>query len=231
MSGVRNESLVIFDCDGVLVDSERLTVAVEARMLTEMGWSITPEEVVRRFVGGSSEAMLAEIEQHLGTELTLEFDRRSSDEIADAFRRELRAVDGVRDVVEALHAQNVPTCVASSGSHRKMDLTLGLTGLRPLFEGRIFSGSEVERGKPWPDLFLHAARSMGTPPERCIVVEDSINGARAAVAAAMTCHGFAGGLTDGADLAATGAIVFDTMAELHTTLLAKLTSTLDERLG
>ena len=214
-----SERLVIFDCDGVLVDSERLTVVVEARMLTEMGWPITPEEVVRKFVGGSSDAMLAEIEQHLGAELTAEFDRRSSDEIAEAFRRELRAVDGVGDLVEALHTSDVPTCVASSGTHRKMELTLGLTGLRPLFEGRIFSGSEVERGKPWPDLFLHAARSMGSQPEHCVVIEDSINGASAAIAAGMTCYGFAGGLTERDDLADTGAIVFDTMAELRSILL------------
>lgn len=214
-----SERLVIFDCDGVLVDSERLAVVVEARMLTEMGWPITPEEVVRKFVGGSSEAMLAEIEQHLGAELTAEFDRRSSDEIAEAFRRELRAVDGVSELVEALHTSDVPTCVASSGTHRKMEMTLGLTGLRPLFEGRIFSGSEVERGKPWPDLFLHAARSMGSQPEHCVVVEDSINGANAAIAAGMTCYGFAGGLTERDDLADTGAIVFDTMSELRSILL------------
>ena len=211
--------MVIFDCDGVLVDSERLTVVVEARMLTEMGWPITVDEVVRRFVGGSSAAMLAEIEAHLGAELTAEFDKRSGDEIADAFRRELRAIDGVRELVEALHANDVPTCVASSGSHPKMELTLGLTGLRTLFEGRIYSGSEVERGKPWPDLFLHAARSMGARPEQCVVIEDSINGARAAIAAGMTCYGFAGGLTTRRDLAGVGAIVFDTMAELQAILV------------
>lgn len=216
---MENERLVIFDCDGVLVDSERLTVVVEARMLTEMGWPITPEEVVRRFVGGSSEAMLAEVEDHLGAELTRDFDRRSGDEITDAFRRELRAVDGVRELVEALHASAVPTCVASSGSHRKMELTLGLTDLRQLFEGRIFSGSEVDRGKPWPDLFLHAARAMGARAEQCVVIEDSINGARAAIAAGMTCYGYAGGLTDRDDLAATGAIVFDTMHDLQSILL------------
>lgn len=214
-----NVGLVIFDCDGVLVDSERLTVAVEARMLTEMGWPITVDEVVRRFVGGSSDAMLAEIECHLGPERTAEFDRRSTDEIIAAFHAELQPVDGVRSLVEALHQHGVPTCIASSGSHRKMDLTLGLTGLKPLFDGRIHSGSEVERGKPWPDLFLHAARAMGVEPGRCIVIEDSINGARAAIAAGMTCYGFAGGLSQRADLEAAGATVFDTMAEMHQLLL------------
>ena len=112
------------------------------------------------------------------------------------------------------------TCIASSGSHRKMDLTLGITGLRPLFEGRIYSGSEVERGKPAPDLFLHASRSMGVEPDRCGVVEDSINGVRAAVAAGMTCYGFAGGLSERSDLSDAGAIVFDTMGELACVLLS-----------
>jgi HAD superfamily hydrolase (TIGR01509 family) len=211
--------LVIFDCDGVLVDSERLTVGVEARMLTELGWPITTDEIVRRFVGGSSEAMLAEIERHLGPDLTEEFDRRSSEEIVAAFRADLQPVEGVRALVESLHRHGVPTCVASSGSHRKMDLTLGSTGLRELFDGRIHSASEVERGKPWPDLFLHAARAMGVDPSDCAVIEDSINGARAAIAAGMTCYGFAGGLSSRRDLDATGAIVFDTMAELHAILL------------
>lgn len=213
--------LVIFDCDGVVVDSERLTVAVEARMLTELGWPITVEEVVRRFVGGSSESMLAEIEQHLGAELAAEFDRRSTEEIVAAFHAELRPVDGVRELVEALDRADVPTCIASSGSHRKMDLTLGITGLRPLFEGRIYSGSEVARGKPAPDLFLHAARSMGVEPGRCAVVEDSINGVRAAVAAGMTCYGFAGGLSAPSDLADAGAVVFDTMDDLAPLLLQR----------
>lgn len=211
--------LVIFDCDGVLVDSERLTVVVEARMLTELGWPVTVEDVARRFLGGSSEVMLAEIEQHLGAELTAEFDRRSTDEIVAAFHDELRPVDGVRELVEALGHAGVPTCIASSGSHRKMDLTLGITGLRPLFEGRIYSGSEVERGKPAPDLFLHAARSMGADPGRCAVVEDSVNGVRAAVAAGMTCYGFAGGLSERSDLFDAGAIVIDAMNELEPVLL------------
>lgn len=222
MNSARDRSLVIFDCDGVLVDSERLTVEVEARMLTEMGWPITVDEVVRRFVGGSSDAMLAEIGQHLGAERTAEFDRRSTEEIVAAFHADLRPVEGVRALIDALHERDVATCIASSGSHRKMELTLGLTGLTPLFEGRIYSGSEVERGKPWPDLFLHAAGSMGVEPRRCVVIEDSLNGARAAIAAGMTCYGFAGGLSRRDDLEATGAILFEAMADLQTLLCAQM---------
>jgi len=210
--------LVIFDCDGVLVDSERLTVEVEARMLTEMGWPITVEEIVQRFVGGSSDHMLAEVEKNLGRERTLEFDRVSSDEIATAFRDRLQPIDGVRNLVESLHARGLPTCVASSGSHRKMQLTLGVAGLMPLFEGRIYSSSEVSRGKPWPDLFLHAANEMGADPSRCAVIEDSINGTCAAVAAGMTCFGYGGGLTAPADLLAAGAVLFASMNDLEALL-------------
>ncbi len=99
-----------------------------------------------------------------------------------------------------------------------MQLTLGVTGLMPLFEGRIYSSSEVARGKPWPDLFLHAATAMGAEPSRCAVIEDSINGTRAAVAAGMTCFGFGGGLTPAADLAAAGATVFAEMRDLKAVL-------------
>lgn len=212
--------LVIFDCDGVLVDSERLTVEIEARTLGEMGWPITVEEVVRRFVGRSSDDMLREVEQHLGVERTLEFDRVSTEAIVAAFRTRLQPVDGVRALIDRLQARGVLTCVASSGSHRKMELTLGLTGLASLFDGRIFSSSEVARGKPWPDLFLHAAAGMGVGVDGCVVIEDSANGVRAAVAAGMTCFGFAGGLTRREDLVEAGAIVFDTMDELQLRLTA-----------
>lgn len=188
-------------------------------MLTELGWPMTADDVVRRFLGGSSDSMLVEIERHLGADRTADFDRRSTEEIVAAFHAELQPIDGVRDVIESLHDAGTATCVASSGSHRKMELTLGLTDLRKLFEGRIFSSSEVERGKPAPDLFIHAARAMGVEPRLCVVVEDSINGVRAAVAAEMTCYGFAGGLTARDDLAGAGAITFDTMTELSEWLL------------
>lgn len=207
--------LMIFDCDGVLVDSERLTVEVEARMLTEMGWPITVDEVVRKFMGGSDASMLAEIERHLGPEKTAEFDRVSTEEIVAAFRERLTAIDGVRELVDFLHEHNVATCIASSGSHRKMELTLGVTELRPLFEGRIYSGTEVEHGKPAPDLFLHAAASMGVDPSDCAVIEDSARGVTAAVAAGMTCYGYAGGLSVETDLVNAGASTFATMADLQ----------------
>lgn len=206
--------LVIFDCDGVLVDTERLTVGVEARILTELGWPHTPEEVVRRFMGRSAESQLEELAEHLGEEKARRFEELATEETHAAFDRELCAVDGVEDVIAILARKGIATCVASSGSHDKMRTTLGLTGLYDGFATRIFSASEVRHGKPAPDLFLHAARSMGAPPERCAVVEDSVYGVQAAVAAGMTAFGYAGGLTAAADLAAAGAVVFHVMTAL-----------------
>jgi len=206
--------LVIFDCDGVLVDTERLTVAVEARVLTEMGWLHTPADVVDRFMGRTSEAMLAEIEAELGADATQRFDELTTLEIDEIFERELVAVAGVEAVLDALSQRDISTCVASSGSHQKMRRTLGMTGLYDRFRGRIFSASEVAHGKPAPDLFLHAATEMGSRAASTAVVEDSVYGVQAAVAAGMTAYGFAGGLCPADTLAGAGAVVFHEMAEL-----------------
>jgi HAD superfamily hydrolase (TIGR01509 family) len=211
---VTRPDLVVFDCDGVLVDTERLTVEIEARVLGELGWPMTPAEVVDRWMGRSSQAQLAELTEHLGAARAREFDALTTAELHEAFDRELTSVEGVEPLVDALHATGVATCVASSGSHDRMRRTLGLTGLHDRFVGRIFSASEVEHGKPAPDLFLHAARAMGADPLRCAVVEDSVHGVRAGVAAGMTVYGFAGGLTPRAALAGAGATTFEQMADL-----------------
>ncbi len=171
--------LVIFDCDGVLVDSERLAIRVESRLITSLGWDISEEEVVQRFVGRSDSYMLGEIESVLGRRVP-DWQELYERHLHAAFRSELRAVDGI---VTALDALSIPTCVASSGTHDKMRLTLGLTNLFDRFEGRIFSVTEVGRGKPAPDLFLHAAAEMGLAPRECVVVEDSSSGVEAARAA------------------------------------------------
>lgn len=206
--------LVIFDCDGVLVDTERITVGVEARILTELGWPHTPEQVVERFMGRSLASQLAELEADLGAERTRRFEHESERELAAAFARELTPVPGVVAVLDALDRARIPTCVASSGTHAKMRVTLGLTGLYARFEGRIFSASEVPCGKPAPDLFLHAAARMGARPHETAVVEDSVFGVRAAVAAGMTVFGFSGGLSPPESLRAAGATPFDEMADL-----------------
>lgn len=206
--------LIVFDCDGVLVDTERLTVAVEARVLTELGWPHTPEDVVARYMGKTSEAMLTEIEAVLGPATTRLFDQRSTAEIHEAFDRELTAVPGVHQVLAELSAWGVATCVASSGTHQKMHKTLGLTHLWEHFAGRIYSSSEVARGKPEPDLFLHAAAKTGARPDRTAVVEDSVYGVQAAVSAGMAAYGFAGGLSPAETLSGAGAVVFHEMADL-----------------
>ena len=207
--GVPTE-LVIFDCDGVLVDSERLAVRVESRLLGELGWHLTEQDVVDRFVGRSDAYMLEQIETTLGRPVP-EWRERYQQELHRSFRCELTVVPGVEQALDAL---TIPSCVASSGTHEKMQLTLGLTGLFERFEGRIFSTTDVARGKPAPDLFLHAAACSGVAPERCVVVEDSRFGVEAARAAGMRSFGFAGGLSSAESLAGPGTTVFSDMADL-----------------
>ncbi|QHF21157.1 HAD-IA family hydrolase [Rathayibacter sp. VKM Ac-2762] len=203
--------LVIFDCDGVLVDSEILAVEVDKRILAEFGWHLTTEEVVEKFMGKSSAAFTAHLEEHLGYRLPSDWDERYKPWFFDAFESSLQPVEGIEAALTEISAR---TCVASSGSHEKLRKTLGLTNLYSRFEGRIFSASEVAHGKPEPDLFLHAAARMGVPADRCVVVEDSKYGVRAARAAGMYAFGYAGGLTPPEWLENEGATVFTTMADL-----------------
>jgi HAD superfamily hydrolase (TIGR01509 family) len=206
--------LVIFDCDGVLVDSERLTTEVEARVLTSLGWPIEQAEVVERWMGRTSDAQLADVRDRLGAEAARRFDAVTTAELHTAFETRLEAVTGILALLDHLDDHEIATCVASSGTHARMAVTLRVTGLRGRFEGRIYSGTEVEHGKPAPDLFLHAAARMGVPPPRCVVVEDSVHGVRAGTAAGMRVYGFAGGLTSASALAAAGAVVVEEMSDL-----------------
>jgi HAD superfamily hydrolase (TIGR01509 family) len=203
--------LVIFDCDGVLVDSERLSVRVEATYLTELGWPLTEAEIVERFMGRTDEYMDEAIEAQLGSRLPGDWKEQFQRRYREAFAAELAPVDGV---VEALDQITTPTCVASSGSHDKLSFTLGHTGLYLRFEGRIFSGHEVANGKPAPDLFLHAAARMGAEPARCAVIEDTLFGVMAARAAGMRAYGYAGGLSPPGRLEGEATVVFDDMREL-----------------
>jgi len=204
-------SLVIFDCDGVLVDTERIAVRIDVIVLAELGWPMTEAEVVERFMGRSDEEMTADIEAHLGRRLPTSWEEPFRHLYRQAFEAELEPVAGV---VAALDAIAIPTCVASSGTHEKIRFTLGLTGLYERFAGRIFSVSDVARGKPAPDLFLHAADRMGVPPAQCAVVEDSRYGVEAARAAGMRAFGYAGGLAPKGALAGPQTIVFEDMREL-----------------
>jgi HAD superfamily hydrolase (TIGR01509 family) len=212
---------VIFDCDGVLVDSERLAIRIDAIVLRELGWPMSEAEVVERFVGRTDEYMRGEIEAHIGRELGTDWDDLFGPLYLETFERELEPVPGV---VDALDRISLPTCVASSGSHEKMRFTLGLTKLYDRFAGRIFSATEVMHGKPEPDLFLHAAASMGVDPEACVVVEDSHWGVVAARNAGMRALGFAGGVTPIDALAGPGTVVFEHMHELPA-LLSRFSAT------
>nr|WP_239536825.1 HAD family phosphatase [Arthrobacter roseus] len=203
--------MIIFDCDGVLVDSETLTTAVEAQLLTELGYPHTVQDVVDQYMGRSAAEVAGLLEAMMGAELADQFDADSTAQIHESFDSSLAVVPGIPALLDALDDNGVRTCVASSGSHAKMKRTLGLTGLRSRFEGRIYSATEVPRGKPAPDIFLHAAASEGVPAEQCVVIEDSVNGVRAARAAGMRVLGYGGGLSDRAALEAAGAEVFERM--------------------
>ena len=202
--------LVIFDCDGVLVDSERIAVRIEAEYLAELGWPLTEVEIVERFMGRTEAFMDEAIVAQLGNRLPPDWKDQFHRRYREAFAAELAPVDGI---TEALDQITLPTCVASSGSHDKIRFTLGHTGLYRRFEGRIFSGHEVANGKPAPDLFLHAAERMGADPARCAVVEDTLYGVLAARAAGMRVFGYAG-LTAPERLQGEATVVFEDMRQL-----------------
>jgi HAD superfamily hydrolase (TIGR01509 family) len=193
MSDLNARRLVIFDCDGVLVDSEILACDVQARALAEYGLSLSGAEVAARFLGVSARDMRAALEADLGRPLPDDHEARCGAELQDLFRRELKPVEGIRQIVSALGATGHPRCVASSSSPERIALALDVVGLHDAFRPNIFSSTQVARGKPAPDLFLHAAGLMGFSPESCIVVEDSVNGVRAARDAGMLVAGFLGG--------------------------------------
>ncbi|MFG2139184.1 HAD family hydrolase [Streptomyces sp. NPDC048650] len=207
--------LVIFDNDGVLVDSEPISNRILAEYLTELGYPTTYEDSLRDYMGAAVHRIHDVVLERSGERLPAEFDAIFHGRVFDAFRRQLEPVDGVADVLEKLAVEEVPYCVGSSGSHARIRVALGKTGLFDRFGAeRIFSSQDVGRGKPAPDLFLHAARVMGVAPQRCAVVEDSVLGVRAAVAAGMDVFGFTA-MTPAAQLAEAGATaLFREMAEL-----------------
>ena len=203
--------LIIFDCDGVLVDSEVITNRVFAQMLNELGLPVTLDDMFEKFVGHSMSHCLEMItdmlEKPLPSTFVDEYRRRTS----EALEVELRPVPGIE---EALDAIRLPYCVASSGDHQKMRNTLGITGLLPRFEGRLFSVSEVSRGKPFPDVFLLAAERCGVVPADCVVVEDTPVGVTAGVAAGMRVLGYAASTPRRRLIDAGAHLVFDDMRAL-----------------
>jgi HAD superfamily hydrolase (TIGR01509 family) len=201
---------VIFDCDGVLVDTELVGNAVLAELITELGIATTREQAIETYMGRSMASCLAMLEERLGHPPPEDFAERYRVGTEAAWRRELRPVPGIEAALDRI---GLPSCVASSGGHERIRLTLGLTGLLPRFEGRIFSATEVEHGKPAPDLFLHAAERMGFDPSSTAVVEDTVPGVTAASAAGMRALAFAR-LVPAAALEAAGGEVFEDMAQL-----------------
>jgi HAD superfamily hydrolase (TIGR01509 family) len=180
--------LLILDNDGVLVDSEPIANRVLSKLLTEYGDPTTFEETVERYMGTSLAHTRQVVEAKLGRPLPADLEDRYHDELFARMRAELRPINGIEAALDAI---DLPTCVASSGTHERIEFALKTTGLYPRFAGRIFSAEDVERGKPFPDLFLYAAEQVGADPAACVVVEDSPYGVQAAKAAGMTVIGYA----------------------------------------
>jgi HAD superfamily hydrolase (TIGR01509 family) len=183
--------LVIFDNDGVLVDSERLANRVLSRLLSRLGVPTTFEESVDTYLGGTIDRVRALVETEIGRRLPDDFEDRYYRDVFAAFDAGLAAVEGVVSVLDDLEAAGIRYCVASSGSHERIARSLRQTGLWERFRDRVFSADDVAAGKPEPDLFLHAVARMGADPEASVVVEDSPLGVQAAVAAAIPVIGFA----------------------------------------
>jgi HAD superfamily hydrolase (TIGR01509 family) len=207
-----DRELVIFDCDGVLIDSEPLAVEIELEMFDELGWALGRDEVIERFMGRSAADQRAEIEAWLGGPLPEGWSARWDARFRRKLAAELRPIPGI---VDALDQITLRTCVASSSGHGYLEYSLGLVGLHERFAGRIFSASEVTNGKPAPDLFLHAASRMGAAPASCVVVEDSRYGVQAARAAGMPVLAYAGGgMIPEEQLAGAGTTIFHQMRDL-----------------
>jgi len=181
--------LHIFDCDGVLVDSEILVTRIESELLRDVGVDLTPDSIAEAFVGLSDAEMHGRIEADWGVTLPDDFAARKTARLDEVFRAELRAVPGIAIVLETLDERR---CVASSSSPDRIRTSLVVTGLARFFGPHVFSASNVERGKPAPDLFLSAAEGMQTDPARCVVIEDSAYGVAAGLAAGMRVVGFTG---------------------------------------
>ena len=174
--------LVIFDCDGVLINTEDISIDIDVQVLEALGWPLDRDTVIERFLGRSHADFVRDIEQELGRPLADGWEAAYQHLYEEAFAAELVAIDGVAELLEQLH---LPFCVASSSRHEHLRRRLGQVGLYEHFEGRVFSAEDVARGKPFPDVFLHAASCMDIDPAKCLVIEDSPAGIQAATAAGM----------------------------------------------
>ena len=182
-------TLLIFDCDGVLVDSEVIAHETLRELMETLGRPMTMAEMIAEFAGKSLADTVATAERLLGRPIPADVSQEFGQRLLDRFRRELKPIPGVRDAILALPHRR---CVASSSSPERLHLSLAVTGLAPLFGDRIFSAVAVTNGKPAPDLYLLAARTLDEPPEHCIVIEDTVRGVAAGHAAKMRVVGFVG---------------------------------------
>lgn len=204
--------LVIFDCDGVLVDSEGIFNVVLSDNLSRNGFSITPDECMSLFVGGTMAAVKKTVEER-GASLGPNWVNEVYKEVDAELRKGVDLIDGILDLLDILDANSVPYCIASNGRMAKMDITLGQHGLLERFHNRIYSAYEVGIAKPDPGLFLHASHQMGFEPRNVVVIEDSVNGVTAAKRAGIKCYGYAH-QGDGAKLTAQNAILIRSMRQL-----------------
>ncbi|AID34163.2 HAD family phosphatase [Mesorhizobium loti] len=207
--------LVIFDCDGILVDTENLANRRLAEWLAAAGYPTSFEYCRKNFSGRSMASVQKEIEAATEVRLGADFVERWNAGLPDLFSHGVEAIPYVREFIETVRAAGIPYCVATSARISKMHITLGQTGLLPLFEHAMFSSTMVGRGKPFPDLFLHAAKTMGFAPVDCIVIEDSVAGTQAGIAAGMRVFSYHGDpYSDRDGLIEAGGILFDDMREL-----------------
>jgi HAD superfamily hydrolase (TIGR01509 family) len=190
-------ALVIFDCDGVLIDSEHLAVRAEARLFRRLGLDIDEAFIHAHHVGLSWQSQLKHLQEHFSWQAPADITELNKAEIHALFETDLKPISGVADLLDRLAT---PRCVASSSDPERLRYTLGLTGLYDLLAPHIFSATMVKHGKPAPDLFLYAANAMKVVPADCLVIEDSVPGVTAARAAGMQVIGFIGGSHAGPDL-------------------------------
>jgi HAD superfamily hydrolase (TIGR01509 family) len=182
---------VLFDCDGVLVDSEPITNAVLRDMLEELGWKLTQAECMRIFIGKALKDERALIEAHTGQPLSEAWLVRFRERRNERLMHEVKPIAGALEAVALLHGRLAGRIACASGADRfKVELQLGKCGLLPYFQGRVFSGHELPRSKPAPDVYLAAAAALGIAPQRCAVVEDTVTGAAAGIAAGATVFGY-----------------------------------------
>jgi beta-phosphoglucomutase-like phosphatase (HAD superfamily) len=214
--------LVIFDCDGVLVDTERVANRVLAEVMTDLGIAMDGPTCQRTFMGRTLESVQTMAEEMCGKKLPGDWPDQIREKDLKAFAAGIDPIAGIRDVIAFLNDRGIPYCVGSSGKYEKMHATLGSAGLLDLFRDVLFSAQDCAAGKPAPDIFLLAAKGMGVEPTRCAVVEDSVPGVMAARSAGMRVYGYAADpACDRHAMTEAGAILFDDMSRLPDLLISR----------